>query len=113
MIAYTGLCLFLMATAIPLIQRRIKPNRWYGVRLPRTIKNPPLWYEINAYGGKVLFICGLIGLVVSLMIGLIPNMPAEYYVALAGSAVGLSVLIGALIILWRLVHLDDNGLPRQ
>ena len=44
--------------SIPLIQKRVAPNRYYGFRTPKTLSNPEIWYEINRISGTDLFIAG-------------------------------------------------------
>jgi uncharacterized membrane protein len=38
---------------IPLVKRKIKMNRWYGMRIPKSFKSEENWYNINEYGGKI------------------------------------------------------------
>ena len=38
---------------IPLVKRKIKMNRWYGMRIPKSFKSEENWYKINEYGGKI------------------------------------------------------------
>lgn len=45
--------------AIPLILRRVPMNRVYGIRVPKAFVSPHNWYELNAYGGKLLLAFGL------------------------------------------------------
>ena len=49
-----------IAMSIPLIKRKVKINNWYGVRLPQTMKNEEIWYEVNEKSGKHLFAFGAI-----------------------------------------------------
>lgn len=46
--------------SIPLIMRKVKINNWYGVRLPQTMKNEKIWYEVNKQSGKHLFVFGVL-----------------------------------------------------
>lgn len=46
--------LLFMAVARPLAQGRIKPNRWYGVRIPKSFESEANWYAINRFGGQRL-----------------------------------------------------------
>jgi len=39
----------LIVISIPLIQRRIRPNVWYGFRVRRTLEDPKVWYAANRY----------------------------------------------------------------
>jgi uncharacterized membrane protein len=45
----------IMALSLPLILNKIPPNKWYGVRIPKAFHSDENWYQINQYGGKVLF----------------------------------------------------------
>jgi len=38
---------------IPLVKRKIRMNRWYGMRIPKSFKSEENWYKINEYGGKI------------------------------------------------------------
>lgn len=42
------------AISVPLLQRRIRPNPWYGFRVPRTLDNADRWYAVNAYAARYL-----------------------------------------------------------
>jgi len=47
-----------MGAALPLIRRKVGMNCWYGVRIPQAFESDERWYEINAYGGKLLLALG-------------------------------------------------------
>jgi len=53
--------------AVPLIRRKVKMNRWYGVRISKAFESEDNWYQINAYAGKRLilwaFVLAAIGIV--------------------------------------------------
>ena len=78
--------------AIPLVKRRIKMNRWYGMRFTRSFESDESWYAINEYGGRrlivwsiIVAIIGLAALVVSLeerqiLVGLFVLAPLLYVV---------------------------------
>lgn len=44
--------------SIPLILKKIKPNRVYGVRLKATLSDESIWYRANRYFGWHIFIVG-------------------------------------------------------
>ncbi len=52
--AYVGCGVLFIAIAIPLVQRRIPPNQWYGFRVERTVRFPdealPTPTELEAAG---------------------------------------------------------------
>ena len=39
---FAGLSLLLIGLAVPLIRGRVKPNAWYGFRIPLTLDNPEI-----------------------------------------------------------------------
>src|SRR3954468_20239219 len=39
---------------LPLIYRKVRMNRWYGIRIPQAFVSDARWYEINEYGGRLL-----------------------------------------------------------
>ena len=57
---YIFIGVLFIAISIPLIKRKVKINNWYGVRLPQTMKNEEIWYEVNEKSGKNLFAFGTI-----------------------------------------------------
>lgn len=73
------LCLVFIGISIPLIQKRIPPNRWYGFRTPKTFRSPEIWYPANAYGGKLLLIASLFNLLPVLIFAFIPDITHEIY----------------------------------
>ncbi len=44
--------LFIIAICIPLVKRKVKMNRWFGMRLPKSYTSEENWYKINEYGGR-------------------------------------------------------------
>ncbi len=60
LLIYIFVGILCIAISIPLIKRKIKINNWYGVRLPQTMKNEEIWYEVNEKSGKHLFAFGAI-----------------------------------------------------
>jgi hypothetical protein len=51
--------LLLAGLSVPLILHKIPPNGLYGFRLPSTLRNPTLWYKVNAYAGWRFLVAGL------------------------------------------------------
>ena len=47
-----------IGAGLPLLGRRIPPNRWYGVRTPKTQSSETIWYEANVVGGRDLSLAG-------------------------------------------------------
>ncbi len=78
---------------VPLMQRKIAPNRIYGYRTKTTLCDPDIWYEVNAVTGKQLVILGVV-LVAMGVVGLAArNDPRQQemlvWASLAAMAIGL------------------------
>jgi uncharacterized membrane protein len=61
----TGLVFVILA--IPMALRKVRPNRWYGFRTPKTLSSPEIWYAANAAMGRDLMIAGA-GIVVFVLV---------------------------------------------
>lgn len=90
LITFAGSGLLAILIALPLIERRIKPNPWYGFRVRATLENPELWYDVNAHMGRRLLISGLITTLAAVALFLIPNLSPDTYALLCG---GISVFV--------------------
>jgi hypothetical protein len=68
LVTILGCDLIFAIIAIPLILRKIPRNVVYGFRTRLTLENDFVWYEANAYFGRVFFISSFISalLIVSL-----------------------------------------------
>jgi uncharacterized membrane protein len=89
--------LLLIVLAIPLIQRRIKPNHFYGLRVPATFADEWVWYEANARSGRDLLVLGIIELALAIGLAAGPNItPLAYALVnaalLATGSIGLAGL---------------------
>lgn len=51
--------LVFIGLSVPLIRRRVRPNRLYGFRTPSTLRNETLWYEVNEKTGWDLLWVGI------------------------------------------------------
>src|SRR5438477_13121094 len=40
--------------SLPLLYRKLRMNRFYGIRIPQAFVSKARWYEINEYGGRPL-----------------------------------------------------------
>lgn len=92
--------LLMVGISYPLIQRKIKPNPWYGFRTPRTLRDPEIWYPINEYMARRLLVSGLIMFVLAIVFAFIPNITEDGYALLWTFAsmimVGYSVIASFL-----------------
>jgi uncharacterized membrane protein len=65
----TTVCgIIILGLSLPLAHRKVPMNSFYGVRIPTSFQSEQRWYDINAYGGRLLakwsvpiILCGLVG----------------------------------------------------
>jgi SdpI/YhfL family protein len=60
LLIYASGGILLMLLALPLIAGKIKPNPFYGFRVPATLENPDIWYATHKYFAKRQLIVGLL-----------------------------------------------------
>ncbi len=65
-ILFSGIGVTSILSGIPLARRRVRPNRWYGLRIPATCADEYVWYEANAACGRDLILLGCALLLVAL-----------------------------------------------
>jgi uncharacterized membrane protein len=92
--------LLLIGLSIPLIRRMVPPNHWYGFRVPRTLRDPVVWYEANAYSGRCLLGAGVAILVGGVSLYAVPTLDGPAY-ATACAVVALGALAVAVILSFR------------
>jgi uncharacterized membrane protein len=96
MILFVCAGLLIAGAAIPLILRRIKPNRWYGFRTDKSLSAERVWYEANAYSGWLLLCLGVVLAAMSVALHFVPSIGGS--LATYGLACGALFTIGLLAI---------------
>jgi hypothetical protein len=97
-ILLSGVMIFLLS--LPLVYRKVPMNHFYGVRISASFESDQRWYDINAYGGRLMAI-GSLPIVAAGVTGLF--MPAEWLLpyACAAMAVTLVGLLVPLVLIFR------------
>ncbi|XZE56084.1 SdpI family protein [Planctomycetaceae bacterium SH139] len=80
----------LICLGVPLIQRRVPPNHWYGFRVPSTLADANVWYPANEYAAWQFVWLGIAGIVVAIAAYLIPGIQTDMY----ASIIGVFYLVG-------------------
>jgi SdpI/YfhL protein family len=57
---HCGFGLLMAAFSLPLVLRRVPMNRAYGIRIAEAFTSDARWYDINAYGGRLFFVYGIL-----------------------------------------------------
>ncbi|GIX05576.1 MAG: hypothetical protein KatS3mg114_1445 [Planctomycetaceae bacterium] len=94
----------LMGLGYPLFRGWIPPNRWYGVRLPATLKDPTLWDRVNRVAGGWLLATGLVQMVLALGGWLLIPLSVAAYAGSVGAVVGgmlLGCVVHSSLVIWH------------
>ncbi|HTT69297.1 MAG TPA: SdpI family protein [Gemmatimonadales bacterium] len=91
-----------IAVGLPLADRRVPPNRWYGVRVRATFADEHIWYEANAQAGRDLTLLGVVTLVLALALRVM--LPRGQYAAVCG----VVFVVGSLISVARSLSLASR-----
>ena len=95
--------LLLIGLAYPLARRQVRPNRWYGLRVPATFADEKVWYEANAVAGRDMMRLGIVVTATALLLQYLVNLRLEAYAGICAGILG----IGSLILTvrgWRLAN---------
>ncbi len=57
---HCGFGLVLAVGSLPLALRLVPANRFYGIRIPEAFSSDARWYDINAYGGRLFLVYGVL-----------------------------------------------------
>ncbi len=92
---------------IPLILRWVPPNQIYGFRISKKVFRPEVWYPVNAVGGWMLLVLGLVlaGLGVAL-----PHIPIEselFKLNIVGGIALVGVVVMSIVSYAYLGRFDD------
>lgn len=98
-VVFIAIGLLSFAVGLPMADRRIPPNRWYGVRIRETFADEHIWYEVNAQAGRGLALLGLVVLAAAVILAGV--LPAPAYAGSVGGLLGG----GAVLVLTRSVRL--------
>jgi uncharacterized membrane protein len=90
----------MIALAIPLMRRRVKPNSIYGLRIPATFADEWVWYEANARSGRDLMVLGFLLIATPIILALIPGVTPDLLAGIS-SAVAVAGAIVCAVVGWR------------
>lgn len=68
MFLFVAVGLLMIGLSVPLIRCRVKPNCLYGFRTPKTLSSERVWYDANAYAGRMLLRTGIIFIAASVVL---------------------------------------------
>jgi len=101
--------LVLIGAGLPLMRRRVPPNRWFGIRFRSTLADESAWYSVNERSGRDLLVVGATVVLVALAAPLaLPRWPAELRELLVAFVLiaGLAAVTGRAIRYIKRLPLD-------
>ena len=107
-ILFAALGVLLAGIGWPLAQRRVRPNRWYGLRVPATFADERVWYDANAVAGRDLIALGVTLVVLAIVLPAVANVRGRAFAVIAASVTAVGSLV-MTVRSWRLA----NRLLRQ
>ena len=90
--AILGVGIVTFCLCVPLIYRKVPMNRFYGIRIPQSFVSAERWYDINAYGGRILARWSCLIVVIGLVGFLVPLRFCQLYAITAASLVLITML---------------------
>jgi len=102
-ILLSGVLIFLLS--LPLVYRKVPMNHFYGVRIRASFESDRRWYDINAYGGRLMAI-GSLPIMAAGVVGLL--LPAHWLQPYAWTAMAVTVvsLLVPLVLVLRWSRLN-------
>lgn len=88
-----------MIIAIPLILRKVPRNIIYGFRTRATLESDFVWYEANAYFGRLFLISSLVSSLMIVFFYLTGIVPMENFINASIAILLVPPLIAALLTL--------------
>jgi uncharacterized membrane protein len=88
--------LLLVALGYPIATRRVRPNRWYGLRVPATFADEKVWYDANAVAGRDMMGLGALVTAVALVLLHLADLETETYTGVSAAILAVGSLILAL-----------------
>ena len=83
--------------AVPLALRKVPKNVIYGFRIKATLENDFVWYEANAYFGKVFIIGNMVCALLILILYFSDVVPSQNFVNIGMAILIIPALVAALL----------------
>lgn len=92
-VLFPAVGLILVALGWPLAARRVRPNRWYGLRVPATLANAQVWYEAKAMTGRDMMTLGTVLVLVALALPRMAGVTGSTYAVVWAGLLAVGSLI--------------------
>ena len=103
-VAFPAIGVVMIVLGIPLACRWVRPNRWYGLRVPATFASETVWFDANAATGRELIVAGAVLLAVAVLAARALDLPELAYVAVCL----IALTVGGVIVARRGIRLAER-----
>jgi uncharacterized membrane protein len=104
---FLAACGAIALISIPMILKRVPPNRIYGFRTPETLADRALWYQVNQFAGWALFAAAALGAI--LLASAPANAPESVAFAILAFVLPVLAALGASYVYMRKVDRAGTG----
>src|SRR3954470_14683070 len=101
--------LLMAALAVPLMRRKVGPNALYGFRVRRTLEDPRVWYDANAFAGRCLFCSGIGTGLACLALYWVPDIDPVVYAVACPTILLVAIAVGLVLSFRHLGHLTRSS----
>jgi uncharacterized membrane protein len=70
---FSGVGVVFIGLGIPLFQKRVPPNTWYGCRTTKSLSDERIWYAVNRTTGQDMILTGILTIISSLIVFMFRN----------------------------------------
>ncbi len=95
MLLFVAIGLLFIGLSVPLVRHRVKPNRWYGFRTPKTLSGEHVWYEANEFAGRMGVRAGIVLIVAAIVL----------YFALQANFIAYAIAWSIVLLTTSVIHL--------
>ena len=88
-----------IAISVPLILKKVPPNKWYGLRIPATFSDETVWYEANVWVAKDMLRLGVLIIIAGVALYFAPMSLCGRVLVWVGIVEG--GIIAVLVRSWR------------
>ncbi len=92
-----------LAVSLPLTLRKVPMNRFWGIRVRASFESDQRWYDINAYGGRLLSWGSLLVIATGIAGFFFPSNLLETY-AWTAAVISLSSVLIPVVLTLRWIH---------
>jgi uncharacterized membrane protein len=88
--------LLLIVLGWPMAARRVRPNRWYGLRVPATFADETVWYDANEVAGRDMMTLGTVVAAIALALPHLADLRSATYAGVCAAILGIGSLMLAM-----------------